>query len=99
MRRFPLLGLVGFLDLNWSDRWTSTIGYAIQDNDLPDTSTETAFERGQYALANLLWHPVPQVLMGPEIQWGKRDNFGPFSSDDLRIQFSAKYTFSQSVGR
>ncbi len=94
----PLLGLVGFIDLNWSDQWTSTVGYSVQENDLPSTSQDTAFESGQYALANLLWHPVPQVMMGPEIQWGKRDNFGSFSSEDLRIQFSAKYTFRTSIG-
>jgi hypothetical protein len=36
--------------------------------------------------------------MGPEIQWAKRDNFGPFSSDDFRVQFSAKYAFSKTFG-
>jgi hypothetical protein len=36
---------------------------------------------------------------GPEIQWGKRENFRDgFSSDDFRIQFSAKYNFSLSLG-
>jgi hypothetical protein len=96
--RIPLLGVVAFLDLNWSDTWTSTIGYSIQDNDLPDLSAQTSFERGQYALANILYHPLPNVYMGPEIQWAKRDNFGPFSADDFRIQFSAKYAFSKTFG-
>ncbi|MEM1412334.1 MAG: DcaP family trimeric outer membrane transporter, partial [Pseudomonadota bacterium] len=91
------LGLVAFLDLNWSDRWTSTVGYSLQDNDLPDGSAETSFERGQYALANLLYHPVPNVLLGPELQWAKRDNFGPFSSDDFRVQFSAKWNFNYLI--
>jgi hypothetical protein len=94
----PLLGLVAFLDLNWSEEWTSTIGYSIQDNDLPNGSSDTSFERGQYALANILWHPVPNLFMGPEIQWAKRDNYGPFSADDLRLQFSAKYSFSTTIG-
>ena len=94
----PMLGLVGFIDLNWSEEWTSTIGYSMQDNDLPDGSADTSFERGQYALANLLWHPVPQVVMGPEIQWIKRDNYGPFSAEDVRLQFSAKYNFSHTMG-
>ena len=52
-----------------------------------------------YALANLLYHPVPGVLFGPEVQWGKRENYRDgFTSDDLRIQFSAKYNFNLSVG-
>ena len=93
----PVLGLVAFLDLNWSDRWTSTIGYSLQDNDLPDLAADTSFERGQYALANLLYHPTPNVLLGPELQWAKRDNYGPFSSDDFRVQFSAKYYFNYMI--
>ncbi|MBO6704216.1 MAG: hypothetical protein JJ921_17870 [Pseudomonadales bacterium] len=92
-----VLGAVAFLDLNWSERWTSTIGYSIQDNDLPDGSSDTSFERGQYALFNLLYHPAPNILLGPEIQWAKRDNYGSFSSDDLRIQFSAKWNFDYSA--
>ena len=39
------------------------------------------------------------MFLGPEIQWGKRDNFNDgFSSDDFRIQFSAKYNFKLSLG-
>ena len=95
----PLLGIVAFLDLNWSDEWTSTIGYSMQDNDLPNGQSPSSFEKGQYALANILWHPVPEFFVGPEIQWAKRDNFSDgFSSDDLRIQVSAKWNFSKSIG-
>jgi hypothetical protein len=39
------------------------------------------------------------VYFGPEIQWGDRENNSDgFSSDDLRIQFSARYDFSGSLG-
>ena len=93
----PLTGLVAFLDLNWNANWTSSVGYAAQDNDLPPLSAPTSFERGQYALANILYHPHPNVFFGPEIQWGKRENFNGFSSDDWRIQFSAKYSFSKTL--
>lgn len=95
----PLLGIVAFLDLNWSDEWTSTIGYSMQDNDLPDGQSDSSFAKGQYALANILWHPVPEFFVGPEIQWAKRENFNDgFTSDDLRVQVSAKWNFSKSFG-
>lgn len=98
-KTIPLFGIVAFLDLNWSDEWTSTVGYSIQDNDLPDGQSPSSFEKGQYALANILWHPVPEFFIGPEIQWAKRHNFSDgFSSDDLRIQVSAKWNFSKSFG-
>jgi len=95
----PMLGLVAFLDLNWSEQWTSTIGYSMLDNDLPNGQSASSFEKGQYALANILYHPVPNVIYGVELQWGDRSNFlDGFSSDDTRLQFSAKYNFGQSFG-
>jgi len=95
----PMLGIVGFLDLNWSDEWTSTIGYSILDMDPTNGQSPDSFAKGQYALANLLYHPVPNVFYGLELQWAKRDNFSDgFSSDDVRLQFSAKYNFSKSLG-
>ena len=37
--------------------------------------------------------------MGGEFLWAKRDNYSDgFSSDDVRIQFSFKYSFSVKVG-
>ena len=93
------MGVTAFLDLNWSDKWTSTVGFSMQDNDLPDGQSDDAFAEGFYALANLLWHPVPNVMVGGELQWAERDNFRDgYSADDFRIQFSAKYSFSTTLG-
>jgi hypothetical protein len=98
-KALPILGIVAFLDLNWSDEWTSTVGYSMVDIDNSDAQADNAFKKGQYALANVLYHPTPDVFFGPEIQWGKRENFRDgFTSDDVRIQFSAKYNFKLSLG-
>ncbi len=44
-------------------------------------------------------YPVENVMYGPELQWGKRtNNSDGFTSDDFRIQFSAKYTFKRTLG-
>ena len=95
----PITGITAFLDLNWSDRWTSTVGFSMQDNDLPDGQAENDFTKGFYALANLLWYPIPNVMVGAELQWAERENFTDgFTSDDFRIQFSAKYSFSTTLG-
>jgi hypothetical protein len=38
-------------------------------------------------------------MVGAELQWAERDNFRDgYSSDDFRIQFSAKYSFSATFG-
>lgn len=94
----PVLGLVAFFDLNWSDKMTSTIGYSSIDIDNSTGQAGDAFSKGEYALANVLFYPVKNVMFGPEIQWGKRQNFNDgFSSDDLRFQFSVKYNFSHTM--
>lgn len=95
----PIFGLVAFLDLNWSEKWTSTIGYSLQDNDVTNGQSDSSFKKGQYALTNILWHPVPNFFVGPELQWAKRDNYNDgFTSDDFRVQVSAKWNFSKSFG-
>jgi hypothetical protein len=98
-KALPILGVVAFLDLNWSSKWTSSVGYSLVDIDNSDGQSDNAFKRGQYALANILYYPAANVFLGPEIQWGKRENFRDgFTSDDFRIQFSAKYNFKFSLG-
>lgn len=94
----PVLGLVAFYDINWSDKMSSTIGYSSVDIDNSSGQSPDAFSKGEYALANILFYPVPGVMFGPEVQWGHRDNFRDgFSSDDLRFQFSVKYNFSHHM--
>ena len=95
----PMTAITAFVDLNWNDKWSSTVGFSMQDNDLPDGQSDDAFAEGFYALTNLLWYPVPNVMVGAELQWAERDNFRDgYSSDDFRIQFSAKYSFSATFG-
>lgn len=95
----PVQGLVIFLDHTWNDQWTSTGGYSRIDIDNSDGQSPDAFKTGQYALGNLLYSPVPNVMMGGEFQWGRRENNSDgFTSDDYRVQFSFKYNFSASIG-
>jgi hypothetical protein len=95
----PMLGIVAFIDLNWSERASSTIGYSSLDIDNSSGQAANAFEKGEYALANILFYPVKNVMFGPELQWGKRHNSEDgFTSDDFRVQFSVKYNFSHEWG-
>jgi len=95
----PVLGVVAFYDMNWSEEWSSSIGYSLVDIDNSDLQDASDFQKGQYGLVNLMHYPVKNVMYGPELQWGKRtNNSDGFSSDDYRIQFSAKYTFGKTFG-
>jgi hypothetical protein len=95
----PIVGIVAFVDHKWNDEYTSTFGYSRQDNHNTDGQAPNAFKNGQYALGNLLYTPVPNVMMGGELQWGRRQNFSDgFHSDGFKLQFSFKYNFSVKLG-
>ena len=95
----PILGIVAFYDCNWADKWSSSVGYSMVDIDNSDLQAPSAFQKGQYALVNVMHYPVKNVMYGPELQWGKRtNNSDGFTSDDFRIQFSAKYSFGHTFG-
>ena len=94
-----IIGVVAFLDHSWSSRWSTTVGYSMQEIDNSEGQAPNAFKRADYALANLLFTPVPNVMMGGELQWGRRENFGDgFESEAYKVQFSFKYNFSQKFG-
>jgi Cu/Ag efflux protein CusF len=95
----PLLGITAFVDHAWSSRWSSSVGYSMQDNDNREGSNPDAFRKGHYAVGNLLFTPVPNVMAGGELQWARRENYlDGFTSDGLKIQFSFKYNFSARIG-
>ena len=94
----PVLGVVSFLDHNWSERFSSSTGYSLVNIDNSNAQNPSDFHQGHYALANLLYHPVPQVTMGGEFQFGRRLNFTDgYSFNDYKMQFSFKYDWRKSL--
>lgn len=98
-KALPVLGLVGFVDVDWSKHFTSTAGYSFVWVDNSEAQTAAAFHMGHYALANLLFHPTEKLMMGGEFQFGRRSNNSDgFDVNDYRLQFSVKYSFSKTLG-
>ncbi|MDH4348279.1 MAG: hypothetical protein OEW17_05700, partial [Gemmatimonadota bacterium] len=98
-KALPILGLVAFYDRTWSGKWSSTVGGSMIDINNSDGQAADAFHRGSYALVNLVHYPVPGVMMGAELQYGRRENKSDgWTSDDVRVQFSFKYNFKHSMG-
>jgi hypothetical protein len=98
-KAIPILGTVFFLDHTWNDKFSSAIGFSHQDNDNTAGQAPDAFKAGYYALGNLLYTPVPNVMMGGEFQWGRRENFSDgWQYDGYKVQFSFKYNFSHKIG-
>jgi hypothetical protein len=95
----PILGVVAFYDYTWSAEWTSSFGFSFVDMDNSAAQAPSSYSEGRYAIVNLLNHSVENLMWGGELQYGKRENFSDgFSSDDLRLQFSFKYSFGHSFG-
>ena len=93
----PMWSMVAFLDHNWNKRFSTAVGYSMLTIDNSNGQAPDAFRRGHYALANLLFYPVENAMVGGEFQWGRRENFHDgFTSNDARVQFSFKYNFSKS---
>jgi hypothetical protein len=92
----PVLGVVSFLDHNWSQRFSSAVGYSLVNTENSNAEKPSDFHQGHYALTNLLYHPVPSVTIGSEFQFGRRVNFKDgFNVNDYRLQFSFKYDWKK----
>jgi hypothetical protein len=105
----PLVGVVTYFDIYWNQKLSSAIGYSIMNNNTTEAQLSTAYERGQYASVNLLYTPAKNCTLGPELQWGKRQN-NDFAGDprfnlaaakgnsgtDVKLQFSFRYFFNNT---
>jgi hypothetical protein len=94
----PVLGIVAFYDHYWNDEFSTSLGYSRVDIDNVDGQADDAYDIGQYGLVNLNHYPTENVMVGAEVQWGKRENFrDDFSSEDIKLQFSFRYNFASSL--
>jgi hypothetical protein len=94
----PVLGIVAFLDHNWNEKFSSSVGYSMVDIDNSDAQSPSAYATGHYAVGNLLYYPAENVMTGVELQYGKRENFSDgFTSDDFKVQVSFRYNFAKTL--
>jgi hypothetical protein len=90
-----LLGVSAYADINWTKNWTSAIGYSFAEVDNTNFQEVTAFNKGEYASANLLYSR-DNLLAGLEFLWGKRTDNDGDSGTDTRMQATFKWTFSSN---
>jgi hypothetical protein len=93
----PILGAVAFVDHNWSKKFSSTFGGSMVNIWNSDAESPSDFHQGYYALTNLLYYPVKNVMAGGEFQYGRRVNFqNGYNFNDYRVQFSFKYSYGKT---
>ena len=96
-RAVPGLGWLLYYNRQWTPRWTSALGFSEHRQWNTKGQSDSAFETGQYGNVNLLFHPIPQMYVGPEFVWGRRENNDGKSGDDSRLQVSFHYKFGASL--
>jgi len=93
----PILGAVAFVDHNWSPKFSSTLGGSMVNIWNSDAESASDFHQGYYAVTNLLYYPVKNVMAGGEFQYGRRVNFrNGYNFNDYRVQFSFKYSYGKT---
>jgi hypothetical protein len=92
----PVLGAMAFLDMQWSEKFSSSAGYSFSAITNSDGQHPSDFKNGQYALVNLLYYPVKNMMAGIELQYATRENYSDgWKAEMVKIQFSFRYKFLQ----
>lgn len=93
----PMLGAVAFVDHNWSPKFSTAFGGSMLNIWNSDAQSPSDFHQGYYALTNLLYYPIKNVMAGGEFQYGRRVNLSNgFNFNDYRVQFSFKYSYGKT---
>jgi hypothetical protein len=90
-----LLGVSAYVDINWTKQWTSALGYSFTKVDNTNFQDATAYHKGEYASANLLY-ARDSLLAGLEFLWGKRTDNDGDTGTDTRMQATFKWSFSSN---
>ena len=92
----PLTGIVAYYDHYWNEEFSTSIGYSTTFVDNSNLQTPDTYKSGQYASVNLLYYPVPNVMIGGEVIWGDLEYKDGSTQDDTRFQFSVKYNWGKT---
>lgn len=90
----PLTAMLAYYDHHWTDTWSTSIGYSLNDIDNRNQQLEDAFSKGQYATANIMHTPNKHISYSLESYWAERTDKNGAWGDSYRYQFSVKWDFS-----
>ena len=71
----------------------TTFGWSIAEQDTSDGQFGSAYEGARYGNLNLLYYPVPGIMVGGELVYGELELKDGSEADDTRLQMSFKYNF------
>lgn len=77
----------------WTNELRSNLVYSYVRSDLPNFTLAGTFKHSQYAAANVIWSPWPEVDLGFEGQYGLREDRDDRRGRQTRLQSTATYRF------
>ena len=77
----------------WNDKWTSALGFSEHKQNNSDGQFGSAFKRGSYGSANVLYTFAKNVTTGVEYIWGKHESKDGAIANDSRLQWSTRVSF------
>ncbi len=86
-------GYLVYYNHNWSDKWTSAIGFSQHKQSNTDGQFGTAFRRGSYGSLNVLYQMTKNVMTGAEYVWGKNESKDGSSATDARLPWSTRVSY------
>ncbi|MCE3284061.1 MAG: hypothetical protein K0R70_317 [Steroidobacteraceae bacterium] len=94
----PLTGALAYYEHHWNDRWSTSTGYSYTEVDNTNFQDAGSFHKGEYASINLVYFPADNLMFGAEGLWGSLTRNDGAADDDVRVQFTAKFTFGTRFG-
>jgi hypothetical protein len=80
------------LSHKWSPHWRSTIAYSTIMLDDLSPGSPIIYKKTQYALANLIWNPVPRLNTGIEVLYGTNQHQDDSKGSVTRVQVTVIYS-------
>ena len=93
IKALPVWGAFAFIDHQWNDKTSSSIGYGYLEVDTQDEQSDNAFKQSDFFVTNILYQLAKPVQIGTELQWGQFEQKNGDSGDNLRWQSSVIYRF------
>jgi len=89
----PAFGVEGAYQHYWLKRLRSSAVYSYAAVNNTDLAKPTTYNHATYTGTNLIWNPIGSLNVGGEFLYGWKMLQNGQKANDLRIQFSAKYSF------
>lgn len=91
----PISATGGFvyLDHQWQDNMSSSVGLSYISLDNLSTQFDNAFRSSIYSTANFIWTPTLMSKVGVELQYGEIENFAGQTADNVRLQTSFGFKY------